>query len=233
MNRDFFLPTLTPAKARMMVAASRGTNLHLSREIIKKAGEDLLTFADFPGIPLDDMGLSICQFITDYNHRCAFPYDDATDQLFTAIAAMIPRHDKVLFLCDTPVKWVRELREKISRLGDRPDDRCHFIGVRELTPSMAIEARDHYVIANITQEHVGYEWMGKLFPRMIIYSETAKQFTLPFGITQGSTARHAAGFLYPEVVRASTADKNRRGSGNLLPLMGCFSRLVKAKSTSG
>lgn len=229
MNRDFFIPHLTPAQARMMVAAARVTNLHLSREIIQKAGDDLLTFADFPGKPLDDIGLAICQFIADYNHRCAIPYDEVSDQIFTAIACMIPKDKPILFLCDTPFKWVRELRERISLIDDKNDDRCQYVGIRDLTPAMAVAARGRYVVANITSDHVGYEWLGKLFPHMVIYGETPKQAAFPFAFLKGAADRHAADILYPHVSRATTGDKNRRGSGNLLPLMGCFDKLVRSK----
>jgi hypothetical protein len=235
MNRDFFLPRLTPAKARMMVAASRCANLILTRDIAALAREDKLTLADVPErYEVDEMGLRICQFISDYQHRCVIPYESPDQQIFNAIAAMIPADRKVLFITSDPALWVRTIREKITPFSENNTDRLQFIAVSGLVPSKLVRyARDRYVVANITPDNVCYEWLGKLFPQMIIYCSVDKQYTLPLGgfSKQTSAARHAAEILYPHVLAAFATDRNLKSRGDaILPLMGCFNRLMKNKN---
>jgi hypothetical protein len=242
MNRDFIIPKLTPAQARMILIAQRVGNAFVSPQIAELATQGRLTVEDIgTTLELDSIGLDICQFIADYNHRCAIPYEFGQQQVIRAIAAMIPRDRPVLFLTDDPILWVRTVGEKITPFAEKNEDRCQHFSVRDLrnrvTPSDLVRQRGAYLVANITPEHLGYEWLGKLFPQIIIYCQQGDQYNLPLGgLGQHTAARHAAAILYPQVVSVTSSDNNLKLRGNAaLPLMGCFNGLLaeKAKKKPG
>ncbi len=242
MNRDFILPRLTPATARMLVAAGRIGKAFVSPEIADMAREDRLTLDDIgTNLDLDPIGLDICQFIADYQHRCVIPFEFGREQAIRAIAAMVPKDRRVIFITDDVILWVRTMGEKITKFGEKNEDRCQHFSMRDLTysvkPMDLVQRRDTYVVANITPEHLGYEWLGKLFKNLIIYVEQGDQFSLPLGGTGQTTgARHAAAILYPSIVGAISHDRNLRLRGNAaLPLLGCFNGLLaeKAKKKPG
>jgi hypothetical protein len=230
MNRDFILRTVSPAQARLMVMASRIGRVFISPDLVEKSHLDLITRDDVPDA-VDDTGLAICQFIADYRHRCVIPYQKSSDQVYAAIAAMIPREGRVLFITDDPILWVRATGERITPFSEKNQDRCQHLRVSGLKPDEMLRQRGAYVVANITPEHVGYEWMGKLFPRMVIYCSQNNQYNLPLGggMTKHSTAaRHAASILYPHVLAVMGSDQNLVMRGDAaLPLLGCYNGLLE------
>ncbi len=233
MNRDFFLPQITPAKARMMVVAAKCANLFISPEIAQIAARDRLTEADLKSfLDIDPLGLDICQFIADYQHRCVIPFDMAEDQVYRAVAAMAPKDRPILLITDDPLLWVRRLGEKVTPFGEKNTDRCQWVSVRKLDPVELTRNRDRYVIAYLTPEHVGYEWLGKLFAEMVIVCRQGDQYNLPLGgAGQTTAAKHAAAILYPQVVAALDRDRNFKLKGNpALPLIGAFNGALAPKS---
>lgn len=235
MNRDFFLPKLTPAKARMMVAASQCANIHLSREIITLAEEDR---AEIPELSHDtqyaNVAKSICQFIIDYEHRCVIPYDFGADIVRTAIAHMIPEDRSVIFVTDDPVLWVRKMSETITPFANDNSDRLQYLSVQDLKPSEMVRVRDRYMVANITPTHMGYEWLGRLFKQMVIYCSMEQQLgfrLFDWAPAPPSAAHHASAILYPAVVQSINHHQSIRAKGNAtLPLMGCFNKLIRSKT---
>jgi hypothetical protein len=158
--------------------------------------------------------LSLRQFILDHDFRCVIPHDDAIDLVARAVRDVLP---------DTPIL---DLHGGCPLLGG---DSSVTRRLSEFSPKEALEMRDHVAVVEITADDLGYEWLGRVFPRMIIYTSSSRQYTFRLsGMASTSAPHHAASILFPAVVKAMRTDRNlKRDSLARFALMGTFAGLMR------